>query len=294
MPSASSPLANQVWFVSLAGLFLFFWASGFVAAKYGFPYAEPFTFLALRFAIGTAIMVPICLATRAAWPRGGRALGSVAIAGLGVQTLYLVGVYYGIYRGLSTGVIALIGGLQPLLTGALAGPLLGERVAAKQWIGLVLGFAGLAMVVAEKVVLGEASVAAYGFGALALIAITFGTLYQKRYCTGFDLRATVTIQNIVSCVVAGCLAFAVEDMSVNWAAPFIGALLWSAIGLSVIAIIIYYYLVRTGAAARVTSLIYLSPPTTAIMGWAMFGETMATLALAGMAVAALGVALATR
>jgi drug/metabolite transporter (DMT)-like permease len=239
-------------------------------------------------------MVAICLATRAIWPPGRRAWGSVVIAGLGIQTIYLVGVYYAIYRGLSTGVIALIGGLQPLLTGALAGPLLGERVATKQWIGLVLGFAGLAMVVAEKVALGEANVAAYAFGALALVGITLGTLYQKRYCTGFDLRTTVAIQNAVSCVAAVGLAFAFEGMSVSWTAPFVGALLWSAIGLSVIASVTFYYLVRSGAATRVTSLIYLSPPTTALMGWAMFGETMAALALAGMAVAAVGVALATR
>jgi drug/metabolite transporter (DMT)-like permease len=294
MPVARALPASQLWFVSLAGLFLFFWASGFVAAKWGFPYAEPFTFLAIRFAIGAAILIPLCLATRAAWPKGLRQYGAVVAAGLGIQTLYLIGVYYGIYLGLSTGVMALIGGLQPLATGALAGSLLGERVTSRQWLGLVLGFAGLAMVVAEKVAVGEATALAYGFGLLALLAITLGTLQQKRFCTGFDLRTTVALHNLVSCAVAAGLALAVEDTSVQWTAPFLGALLWSAIGLSVISTLIYYYLVRHGAAARVTSVIYLSPPTTALMGWAAFGETMAGLALAGMAVAAVGVALATR
>jgi drug/metabolite transporter (DMT)-like permease len=294
MHAASSSPVQPIWFVSVASLFLFFWASGFVAAKYGFPYAEPFTFLAIRFAIASALIVPFCFVCGATAPKGPRQYGAVILAGLGVQTVYLIGVYYAMYLGLSTGVMALIGGLQPLATGVLAVPLLGERVSGRQWFGLVLGFAGLAMVVAEKVLVGEAGAAAFGLAALALVAITLGTLAQKRWCAGFDLRAMLAIHNVVSLVLMAALAAAFENMTVAWSAPFVGALLWSAIGLSVLSTVFYYYLVRHGATARVTSLFYLSPPTTALMGWAAFGESMAALALAGMAVAALGVALATR
>ena len=131
-------------------------------------------------------------------------------------------------------------------------------------------------------------------GLLALIGITLGTLYQKKFCSGVDIRASVTIQNAVSLVVIAPLAFTFETMEVQWTGEFYFALLWSAIGLSVIAIALYYFLVRRGAAAEVSSLIYLSPPTTALMGWLMFDETFAALALAGMAIAVAGVALANR
>lgn len=280
-------------FVSIAGLFLFFWASGFVAAKYGFPYAEPFTFLAIRFAIASASLLAICFAWRAPWPRTPVETLHVVVAGLGVQTLYLIGVYYGIYLGVSTGVIALIVGLQPLLTGALAAPLLGETVGPRQWLGLLLGFLGLALVVWERVS-GEGLVLGVAFGALGLLGITLGTIYQKKYCGGMDLRTSVTIQNIASLVVMIVLALTFETTHVAWSGEFLFALLWSAFGLSVIAITLFYYLVRRGAAARVTSMIYLSPPTTAVMGYAAFGEVLGLATLVGMGIAMTGVWLVNR
>ena len=294
MEAARSAPLGPARVAGAAALFIFFWASGFVAAKYGFPYAEPFTFLAIRFVIGSAALLAICLVWKAEWPRTLPEFARIAAAGLMVQSFYLVGVYYGIYLGVSTGVIALVVGLQPLLTGALAGSFLGERVIARQWAGLALGFIGLGMVVAERVTVAAAPLAGFAFAALGLVSITVGTLYQKKHCTGFDIRSMVAIQNIVSCVVLFALAGAFETMVVNWTGEFMFALLWSAFGLSVIAITIYYWLVRRGAAAKVTSLIYLSPPTTALMGWAAFGETMGWVALAGMAAAVAGVALATR
>lgn len=289
---AAAPL-SPAGFVSSAALFLFFWASGFVAAKYGFPYAEPFTFLALRFCIGSLALFAIALASGATWPKTGRQLLHIMAAGMGVQSLYLVGVYYGIYLGVSTGVIALIVGLQPLLTGALAGPFLGERVNRRQWVGLVLGFIGLALVVSEKVAGGKV-LWGFAFGGLGLIAITLGTLYQKRFCANMDIRSSVAIQNTGSLVLMTALAFIFESRTVHWTGEFVFALLWSAVGLSVIAITLYYRLVRSGAAARVTSLIYLSPPTTAVMGYLAFGEMLGGLALVGMGVAAVGVWLANR
>ncbi len=273
-------------------LFIFFWASGFVSAKYGFPYAEPFTFLILRFLLAIAILVPMCLIWKAEFPRGWNTIRHIAVAGFLVQTVYLIGVFYGIWLGVSTGVVALIVGLQPLLTGALAGTALGETVSARQWSGLALGFAGLALVVWEKVDFAGSEGWGAALCAMSLIGITFGTLYQKRNCADVDIRWAVAIQNGVSFVVIAPLAFAFETMWIDWNGHFVFALTWSAVGLSVIAIALYFLLVRHGAAAKVTSLIYLSPPTTALMGWLLFGETFSALALGGMGVAVAGVALA--
>ena len=172
--------------VVLSALFVFFWASGFVAAKYGLPYAEPFTFLTLRFVLALAIMAPLMMLWRVRWPKTPRSLLHITFAGLLVQTIYLIGVFYGIYLGLSTGVMALIVGLQPLITGSLAAPLLGEKVTARQWIGLGLGFVGLGLVVAEKVEFAEQGGWAVSFAGLALVGITIGTVYQKRFCTDID------------------------------------------------------------------------------------------------------------
>ena len=280
--------------VVLSALFVFFWASGFVAAKYGLPYAEPFTFLTLRFVLALVIMVPLTIIWKVEWPKSPRSLLHIMVAGLLVQTAYLIGVFYGIYLGLSTGVMALIVGLQPLVTGSLAAPMLGEKVTARQWLGLGLGFVGLGLVVAEKVEFAGQGAWAISFAGLALVGITIGTVYQKRFCADIDARAAVTVQNAVSLVVIGMLAAGFETMHVDWTGEFIFALTWSGIGLSVIALALYFFLVQRGAAAQVTSLIYLSPPTTAIMGWLMFGETFALLAMAGMAIAVAGVALVNR
>lgn len=290
LPLARPGLSIVFW----AGLFVFLWASGFLSAKFGFPYAEPLTFLVWRYGLAVACLVPIALLLRAAWPRTWREAAHIAVAGLGIQTGYLVGVYSGIYNGISTGVIALIVGLQPLLTGALAGTMLGERVSPRQWLGLVLGFVGLGLVVAEKVALGSATVVGFGFGLLGLLSITFGTLYQKRFCGGMQMWSGISIQAMVSVLVTGTLAAATETMRIDWTGEFVFALLWSTIGLSVVTAALYFYLVRRGAAAKVTSLIYLSPPTTAVMGYLVFDERLGAVAIAGMAVAMVGVALANR
>ncbi len=294
MSTTAPDRLSRSWFIAASALFIFFWASGFVSAKYGFPYAEPFTFLTIRYAIALAILLPVVLALRVRWPQTRIEFVHVAIAGLGVQSIYTIGVFYGIYLGISTGVVALIMAMQPLFTGALSAPLLGERVTPRQWAGLALGFAGVAMVVAEKVDFAGGAAWGFGIAVTGLAGITLGTLYQKRYCATVDIRAGVTIQNAVSLMLAAILAGCFETMQVDWTGQFLFAVLWSALGLSVIAYSLWYFLVRRGAAARITSLLYLSPPATALMGWAVFGETFALLGLFGLAVAVAGVALASR
>lgn len=289
-PSALNPMT----FASIAALFIFFWASGFVAAKYGLPYAEPFTLMAARFVVGAAILVPACFVLKATWPKTLRDTTHILIAGFGVQTVYLIGVYYGIWFGISTGVTALVVGLQPLLTGVLAGFVLKEKVTPRNWVGLVLGFIGLGLVVWDRVLAPTDALWGLAMLLMGLAGITLGTLYQKKYCGPFDVRAGVALQNVMSCIVMLVLAVIFESMIIDWTGEFVFAVLWSAIGLSVFAICLYYWLVQRGAAARITSLIYLSPPTTAVMGWAMFGEILSWQAIAGMAVAMTGVALAVR
>lgn len=281
-------------FAAIGSLFIFFWASGFVAAKYGLPYAEPFTLMAARFVVASAIMVPACFLLKAEWPKSSVAVLHILIAGFGIQAVYLSGVYYGISLGVSTGVTALVVGLQPLLTGVLAGFVLNEKVTRQNWIGLFLGFVGLALIVWDRVA--SPTDTLWGIGALilGLFGITLGTLYQKKFCGTFDIRTGVALQTVLSCILMIAIAASFETMHIDWTADFVFAVLWSAIGLSVIASCLYYWLIQRGAAARVTSLIYLSPPTTAVMGWAMFGEILSWIAIGGMAVAMVGVAMAVR
>lgn len=295
--SAASPsqsTLNPLLFAGIAALFIFLWASGFVAAKYGLPYAEPFTLMAARFVVGAVILVPACFVLKASWPKTLAETAHILVAGFGVQTVYLIGVYYGIWFGISTGVTALVVGLQPLLTGVLAGFVLRETVTPRNWVGLVLGFIGLGLVVWDRVLAPTDALWGLAMLLLGLAGITLGTLYQKKYCGPFDVRAGVALQNVMSCIVMLILAVMFESMIIDWTGEFVFAVLWSAIGLSVFAICLYYWLVQRGAAARITSLIYLSPPTTAIMGWAMFGEILSWQAIAGMVVAMTGVALAVR
>ena len=292
--SPSPSALNPMTFASIAALFIFFWASGFVAAKYGLPYAEPFTLMAARFVVGAAILVPACFVLKATWPKTLRDTTHILIAGFGVQTVYLIGVYYGIWFGISTGVTALVVGLQPLLTGVLAGFVLKEKVTPRNWVGLVLGFIGLGLVVWDRVLAPTDALWGLAMLLMGLAGITLGTLYQKKYCGPFDVRAGVALQNVMSCIVMLVLAVIFESMIIDWTGEFVFAVLWSAIGLSVFAICLYYWLVQRGAAAQITSLIYLSPPTTAVMGWAMFGEILSWQAIAGMAAAMTGVALAVR
>lgn len=224
-------------------------------------------------------------------------LGHQAVTGTLVHAVYLGGVFWAIKHGLPAGVTALIVGLQPLLTAVSVGPLLGERVSGRQWLGLLLGLGGVTMVVGEKLGLGASAglagvepIALSG-AILALLGITAGTLYQKRFGGGTDLRAATFIQYMAAAVVMGAAALLLETGEIQWTGEFIFALGWLTLVLSLGAISLLMTLIRLGEAARVASLFYLVPPVTAVTAWALFGETLGPLALAGMAVAVMGVAL---
>ncbi len=276
------------------GLFVLLWSSGFIGAKLGLPYAEPLTFLALRFACVLAIMVPFVLAVRAPWPATPRTALHIALSGALIHAGYLGGVFSAIHHGMSAGVVALIVGIQPLLTAAVAGRMLGEQVTPRQWTGLVLGIAGVTLVVWQNMAPQGLTAGSLALAVIALLSITFGTLYQKRFCPSFDARSGSVIQFAAAFALLLPLAWVTETMHIEWTGEFLFALGWLVLVLSVGAITLLFRLISRGAATRVSSLFYLTPAVTALLAYLVFGETLTVLALVGMAIAIAGVALINR
>lgn len=275
--------------------FVLLWSTGFIGTKFGTPYAQPFIFLAVRFAIAAGLLALAALGTRSAWPRGRAQWGHAAVAGLLLHGVYLGGVFVAIHRQLPAGITAVVVGVQPLLTALLSGPLLGERVHLRQWGGLALGFVGVLLVVAGR------EHAQGGFGLVALLAAgvgllgtTFGTLYQRRHGGGVPLLTGTVAQYLAATAFTGLLALAFEDTRIQWTLPFALALAWLVLGLSVGAILLLLSLIRSMPAARVSSLFFLVPPLTAVQAYLLFGERLAPVALTGMAACMVGVAVAMR
>ncbi len=273
-------------------LFVFLWATGFIGGKFGLPYAEPFTFLGFRFSIVLALLLAISLLTRAPWPNSPRLIAHIAFSGVLVHAVYVGGVFSSLKLGLSTGLSALIVGMQPVLTALIAVWFLGERVQTRQWAGLMLGFAGILLVVSGKLAGGD--IASIWPSVVALFGITIGTLYQKRFCTTMDLRTGSVIQFASSSIAIWILAALFETGAVEWTLPFVFALGWLVIVLSLGAISLLMTLIRRGVASKVASLFYLVPPLTALMGYFMFGEQLGTTEIVGMVAAAGGVYLVIR
>ncbi len=269
------------------GLFVVLWASGFIGAKFGLPYAEPLTFLSIRMA-AVVLLIGIGLAlTRPPWP-GGAGLWHSAVTGIFVHGLYLGGVFVSIHHHLPAGLVALVVGLQPVLTATLANRWLGERVIPRQWLGLLLGIVGVALVVQGKAG-GETTAIGWAAAVVALAGITVGTLYQKRFGGGIDWRPGFLVQYAAAGIVFAIGASLFETRAVIWNAQFAFALAWLVLVLSLAAIWLLYFLIRRQAAARVVSLFYLTPPFTALMAYMAFGEQLDAVALLGMAVCVVGV-----
>lgn len=292
-----TPLRPGAFVAAMPALFVLLWSTGFIGAKFGLPYAEPFTFLALRFGLVIALLAAVALVTGAPWPTERRLIGHLAVSGLLVHAVYLGGVFAAIHRGLPSGLTALIVGLQPLLTALVAGRVLGESVSLRQWFGLGLGLAGVALVLSTR--LSGIRLDGFGWDGVAfalgsLFGITAGTLYQKRHCTGMDLRTGAVVQYVGAAALMLPAAFAFETMRISWTGEFVFALGWLVLVLSVGAISLLMTLIRRGEAARVASLFYLVPPVTALMAWALFGETLGMMGLVGLGLAVIGVALVVR
>jgi drug/metabolite transporter (DMT)-like permease len=273
-------------------VFVVLWSTGFVATKYVLRSAEPLTYLAIRMAVVVAIMAVIVVLARPRWPDGAGIAHSV-IAGILVHGFYLGGTAIAIAHSIPAGLSALIPGLQPILTSTLANRWLGERVSGLQWSGLLLGLAGVALILRERPMSGEA-----GWGWLAtgvsLVSITLGTLYQRRYCRDIDWRTGNLVQYIAVTIFFAVGALAFEDRIVHWTSEFILSVAWLAIVLSIGSIGLLYWLIRRQAATSVASLFYLVPAVTALMAFVLFGERLDALAIAGMIACAAAVFLVNR
>ncbi|WP_346796085.1 DMT family transporter [Halomonas sp. Bachu 37] len=288
--------ASTIGLAVMPVVFVALWSTGFIGAKFGLPYAEPFTFLFIRFVLTLALLLPLVMLMRIEWPRGIRLWAHIGVTGLLVHGTYLGGVFYGIYLGMPAGLTALLVGLQPLLTAACAGPLLGERLTPRQWLGLALGLAGISLVLGSKLELGESLFQGFGLGALlcvvaALGGISLGTLYQKRFCTSMPLLSGAAIQYMSAGVLLGAGALLFETRQVAWTPTFVLTLGWLVLVLSIAAILLLMALIKRGEASRVASLFYLVPPVTALQAWWLFDERLPLLGLVGMVVAIVGVVL---
>ncbi len=275
-------------------LFVFLWSTGFIGAKVGLPYAGPLSFLLTRYAFVIALMTVVALATRAPWPREPVQWLHIGVSGVLVHAVYLGGVFVAIKHGLPAGVTALVVGMQPLLTALGAGWLLGETVSGRQWAGLALGFVGVGLVVSGKFGDGAALGPMLIPAVVALLGITAGTLYQKRFCARFDLRTGSVIQFVPTAVVTAIAIALFEDFHIEWTPGFIFALGWLVLVLSLGAISLLNLLIRGGSAVNVASLFYLTPISTAVIAWAVFGEKLTLTATAGMLLAVSGVYLVAR
>lgn len=270
--------------------FVLLWSTGFIVAKYAVPHAPPLTFLLYRFAGVIAILLPIVALTRAPWPRTARAWGDVALVGVLLQAAYLAGVWAAIALGMPAGISALLVGAQPLLT-ALFAFTVDERASRVQWAGLIVGFVGIALVLSDRLTLAGVGPLALAVNGLALAGITAGTLYQKKYVGNVDLRTGSVIQFAASFAVLLPFAIAFESLAVDFTLEFWLALVWSIFALSLVAITLLLVMIRRGRATEVTSLLYLTPPTTALMAWLLFDEQLGPLAWSGVLVTMAGVAL---
>ncbi len=288
---ATSPSTFVNW---TPALFVMLWSTGFIGMRLGAPFAEPFTFMMWRMAIVVSILGLLVIATRAPWPASLAEAGHIAVAGLLVHATYLCGVLYAINLNLPLGFVALLTGLQPILTAVFASLFLHEKLNPRQWLGMALGLAGVVLVVVSKFTLANANATALGAAGIALLGITFGTLYQKRHCSHMDLRTGGVIQFSATGLVMLLLAFTVETRIVQWSGQFVFALFWLAVVLSIGAISLLYLMIRRGAASKVASLFFLTPSVTAIMAFLLFDESLTWLAMAGLLVTAAGVALVMR
>ena len=269
-------------------MFVILWSSGFIGAKLGLPYAEPLTFLFLRMIGALLVLGAVAVLARPIWPDRNGVLDSCVI-GVFMHALYLGGVYVSIANGMPAAVSALVVGLQPLVTSTLANHLLGERVTSQQWVGLGLGIVGVYLVVEDRASTGQATPLAWVASIVALIGITVGTIYQKRFGSGIDWRPGMLIQYAAAAVFFALGAMAFETRIVHWTPEFLFALSWLVFILSFGAIWLLYFLISRAAATKVVSLFYLTPPVTALIAWGLFNQRMAPIALLGMAFCVAGV-----
>ena len=289
------------WIKAMPVVFVLIWSTGFIVARYGMPHAPPFGFLTIRYLLSILCFGIWIVWARVAWPRDRAQWWHLSVTGILMHAGYLGGVWAAVKAGMGSGLSSLIVGFQPVLTAIwLSYSLRGADqpgVSRRQWLGLWLGFFGLLMVVWRKLTLGSpmdhVTPGNMAFALGALFSITVGTLYQKRFVKPCDVRSANSVQLLAAFVVTFPLALA-EPEAIQWNPELMGAMAWSVLGLTLGGSSLLYLLIQRGAAASVTSLMYLVPPTTALIAWVLFGETITAATLAGTALTALGVSLVVR
>lgn len=287
------------WLRAMPVVFVLIWSTGFIVARYGMPYAPPMKFLAMRYALSMVCFLPWIYLAKVAGPSSRAQWGHLAVTGMLMHAGYLGGVWAAVKLGMGSGLVALMVGLQPVLTAlwlswsASQGTGTNEGVTPRQWLGLLLGFAGLMLVVSTKLGYGEATALNLSLAVLALLSITIGTLYQKRFVAPCDVRAANCVQLAAALAVTLPLAL-LEAEPIQFTASFGWAMAWSVLGLTVGGSSLLYLLIQRGAATAVTSLLYMVPPTTALMAWALFAEAVTKASLAGTVLTALAVWLVVR
>ncbi len=274
-------------------LFVLLWSTGFIGARYGLPYIEPLTFLAVRMAFAVIIMAGITLAGGARWPHANE-VGHSLVAGSLVHGLCLGGVFTAISQGVPAGISALILGLQPIVTSTLANRFMAEKVTRPQWVGLALGLVGVLLVLHDRNIVLAGSVLGWVASFLSLIGITLGTLYQKRYCGDIDWRTGNLIQYAGAGVLFTLGAFAFETREIHWTGELIFAMAWLVLVLSIAAVGLMYWLIRRSPATGFASLFYLVPVVTAFFAFILFDERLDSISMLGMVICAGGVALVNR
>ena len=273
-------------------IFVLIWSTGFIVARYGMAHAPPLKFLALRYALSMLCFVVWIALTRPAWPRDGRQTLHLCVVGVLMQAGYLGGVWSAVKAGMGAGTAALLVGLQPVLT-ALWASRTGSGVPARQWSGVAIGLVGVVLVLQPKLGVSEIGPASFALAMLALLSMTVGTLYQKRFAGSCDVRTANLLQQSAALAVTLPLALLFETQPIDFAPALIGAMAWSVLGLTLGGSSLLYLLIQRGAATQVASLMYLVPPCTALLAWLLFGELFTAGMALGLALTAAGVALVT-
>ncbi|MDO9166912.1 MAG: DMT family transporter [Rhodoferax sp.] len=277
----------------MPAVFVLIWSTGFIVARYGMPHAPPMKFLVVRYMLSIACFLPWIMLARVKWPASRGQWAHLALTGIFMHAGYLGGVWAAVKAGMGSGLSALIVGLQPVLTAVWLSAS-GGRISARQWAGLSLGFIGLVLVVSRKFGQGgEADWLNLSFAVGALFSITIGTLYQKRFVAPCDVRTANVVQLGAAFLVTLPLAL-LEVEVMNWNGDLVGAMAWSVLALTLGGSSLLYLLIQRGAAASVTSLMYLVPPSTAVLAWLLFAEPITAVTIAGTVLTAVGVALVVR
>lgn len=280
-------------------IFVLLWSTGWVMAKYADIYADPLTFLVLRYLLATLLFIGFCLATGAVWPKTWRTAGHAVVSGIFLHGFYLGAVWWAIGQGVPAAISGIIAGLQPLMTATVAPALIGENLSGQQKLGLLLGFLGIALAVVPKVLAidtGATPIHIFSvvINVLGMAAVTYGTIYQKRHLQDGDIRSIATLQYVGALIVTLPAAFFLEDMRVVWSVQLFAALGWAVLGLSMGAIALLLYLIRRGQVSRAASLIYLVPPLAALQAWLLFDEALTPPMIIGTVIAVAGVYLTNR